>query len=147
MVIDNTTILTGSFNFTKAAEAKNAENLLVIQEAPELVKAYEQNIHMHAAHSHPHTRAVSTGPSAASSASDADSEVRGNRHSKVYRVSGCKGYASMKPASVVAFATEAEAQQAGVSQGKKLPVRRQCRVRDRPLCGNPRVVPGLFRPT
>jgi phosphatidylserine/phosphatidylglycerophosphate/cardiolipin synthase-like enzyme len=30
MVIDSATILTGSFNFTKAAEEKNAENLLVI---------------------------------------------------------------------------------------------------------------------
>ena len=37
MVIDSATILTGSFNFTKAAEEKNAENLLVIKDAPELV--------------------------------------------------------------------------------------------------------------
>jgi len=36
MVIDSTTILTGSFNFTKAAAEKNAENLLVIKDAPEL---------------------------------------------------------------------------------------------------------------
>jgi phosphatidylserine/phosphatidylglycerophosphate/cardiolipin synthase-like enzyme len=36
MVIDSAIILTGSFNFTKAAEEKNAENLLVIKEAPEL---------------------------------------------------------------------------------------------------------------
>jgi phosphatidylserine/phosphatidylglycerophosphate/cardiolipin synthase-like enzyme len=45
MVIDSATIITGSFNFTKAAEEKNAENLLVITDAPELVKAYEANIH------------------------------------------------------------------------------------------------------
>src|SRR2546430_13072224 len=37
MVIDSATILTGSFNFTKAAEAKNAENLLVLTEAPALL--------------------------------------------------------------------------------------------------------------
>lgn len=43
MVIDSATIITGSFNFTKAAEERNAENLLVIKDAPELVKAYEQN--------------------------------------------------------------------------------------------------------
>jgi phosphatidylserine/phosphatidylglycerophosphate/cardiolipin synthase-like enzyme len=36
MVIDTTTILTGSFNFTTVAEEKNAENLLVITDAPEL---------------------------------------------------------------------------------------------------------------
>src|SRR5438105_7401575 len=38
MVIDSATVITGSFNFTKAAEEKNAENLLVIKDAPELVK-------------------------------------------------------------------------------------------------------------
>ena len=41
MVIDSTTMLTGSCNCTKAAEEKNVENLLVIKDAPELVKAYE----------------------------------------------------------------------------------------------------------
>jgi phosphatidylserine/phosphatidylglycerophosphate/cardiolipin synthase-like enzyme len=55
MVIDSATILTGSCNFTKAAEGKNAENLLVIKDAPALVKVYEANIHTHAAHSHPYT--------------------------------------------------------------------------------------------
>ena len=33
MVIDGRTVITGSFNFTKAAEESNAENLLVIQDA------------------------------------------------------------------------------------------------------------------
>jgi hypothetical protein len=41
MVIDSATIITGSFTFTKKAEASNAENLLVIKDAPELVQAYE----------------------------------------------------------------------------------------------------------
>jgi hypothetical protein len=121
MVIDSTTILTGSFNFTKAAEAKNAENLLVIQDAPALVKAYEQNIHMHAAHSHPYRRRAAPAPSAAFAPPDTDEEVRGNRHSKVYRMPGCKGYAGMKPASVVPFATAGEAQQAGYRQAKDCP--------------------------
>jgi phosphatidylserine/phosphatidylglycerophosphate/cardiolipin synthase-like enzyme len=40
MVIDGETVITGSFNFTKAAEAKNAENLLVIQDR-ELAKLYQ----------------------------------------------------------------------------------------------------------
>jgi phosphatidylserine/phosphatidylglycerophosphate/cardiolipin synthase-like enzyme len=109
MVIDSATIITGSFNFTKAAEAKNAENLLVITDAPELVKAYEANIQAHAAHSYPYTRPAATAPPAV----DTDGAVHGNRHSNVYRVPGCKGYAGMTPASVVPFATEAAAQQAG----------------------------------
>ena len=37
MVIDGGTVITGSFNFTKAAEEKNAENLLLIQDVGEIV--------------------------------------------------------------------------------------------------------------
>jgi phosphatidylserine/phosphatidylglycerophosphate/cardiolipin synthase-like enzyme len=117
MVIDSATIITGSFNFTKAAEEKNAENLLVITEAPELVQAYAANVQAHAAHSHPSTRGSAAAASAASAISAAG-EVHGNRHSKVYRVPGCKGYVSMRPASVVPFTTEAEAQQAGYRKAK-----------------------------
>jgi len=42
IVIDGRTVLTGSFNFTKAAESSNAENLLVIQDV-ELAKKYTVN--------------------------------------------------------------------------------------------------------
>jgi phosphatidylserine/phosphatidylglycerophosphate/cardiolipin synthase-like enzyme len=31
MIIDKETVITGSFNFTKAAEERNAENLLIIK--------------------------------------------------------------------------------------------------------------------
>lgn len=37
MIIDGKTLITGSFNFTKAAEEKNGENLLIIQ-SEELAK-------------------------------------------------------------------------------------------------------------
>ena len=117
MVIDSAPVITGSFNFTKAAEEKNAENLLVIKDASELVKVYEQNIQAHAAHSHPYTRASAP----AASAAEADGAVHGNRNSKVYRVPGCKGYAGMNPASVVPFVNEAEAQHAGYRKAKDCP--------------------------
>jgi phosphatidylserine/phosphatidylglycerophosphate/cardiolipin synthase-like enzyme len=45
------TLITGSFNFTKAAEEKNAENLLVIKGDPELVKKYRDNFEEHLGHS------------------------------------------------------------------------------------------------
>jgi hypothetical protein len=48
----------------------------------------------------------------------APGDIHGNRHSKVYRVPGCKGYAGMRPASVVPFATEQEAQQTGYRRAK-----------------------------
>ncbi len=50
MVIDGQTVVTGSFNFTKAAEEGNAENLLVIQ-SPELAKTYKANWDKHSEHS------------------------------------------------------------------------------------------------
>ena len=50
MIIDGATILTGSFNFTKAAEEGNAENLLVIQD-PALAARYTKNWQTHAEHS------------------------------------------------------------------------------------------------
>jgi phosphatidylserine/phosphatidylglycerophosphate/cardiolipin synthase-like enzyme len=50
MVIDGQTVITGSFNFTAAAEEKNAENLLVIQDKS-LAQRYTENWYTHAAHS------------------------------------------------------------------------------------------------
>jgi phosphatidylserine/phosphatidylglycerophosphate/cardiolipin synthase-like enzyme len=50
MVIDGRTVLTGSFNFTKAAEDNNAENLLVIEDGA-LAAQYAANWRKHADHS------------------------------------------------------------------------------------------------
>ena len=51
ILIDGHTIITGSFNFTKAAEENNAENLLIIEGKPELYVAYDRNFGEHLAHS------------------------------------------------------------------------------------------------
>lgn len=40
MIIDRATLITGSFNFTKAAEERNVENVLIIKEEPEVVNRY-----------------------------------------------------------------------------------------------------------
>jgi phosphatidylserine/phosphatidylglycerophosphate/cardiolipin synthase-like enzyme len=53
VIIDNQTVVTGSFNFTHQAENANAENLLVITGHPEIAAAYEQNFQEHLAHSPP----------------------------------------------------------------------------------------------
>jgi phosphatidylserine/phosphatidylglycerophosphate/cardiolipin synthase-like enzyme len=50
MVIDGTKVVTGSFNFTKAAEEKNAENLLIIED-PVLAAKYSDNWNSHLKHS------------------------------------------------------------------------------------------------
>lgn len=51
MIIDGQTVITGSFNFTKAAETGNAENVLLILHAPELARKYSGNWKEHLAHS------------------------------------------------------------------------------------------------
>lgn len=51
MIIDRSVLITGSFNFTKAAEEKNAENLLVIKGNQALIDDYLQNFEAHKAHS------------------------------------------------------------------------------------------------
>ena len=58
MVIDanseNATLVTGSFNFTHAAQYRNAENVLVIQGNPQLAELYLKNWHDHYRHSRPY---------------------------------------------------------------------------------------------
>ena len=42
MIFDTETVLTGSFNFTRGAESRNAENILLIRN-PKLAQAYMEN--------------------------------------------------------------------------------------------------------
>jgi phospholipase D len=42
MIIDDTYVLTGSFNFTNSADTRNAENILLLQD-PALAKLYKAN--------------------------------------------------------------------------------------------------------
>lgn len=51
MIIDRSTLITGSFNFTRAAEEKNAENLLLIRHNRPLVERYIRNLEEHRDHS------------------------------------------------------------------------------------------------
>jgi len=53
MVIDCETVITGSFNFTKAAEEKNAENLLIIHDR-KLAEKYVENWLDRAQYSNPY---------------------------------------------------------------------------------------------
>jgi phosphatidylserine/phosphatidylglycerophosphate/cardiolipin synthase-like enzyme len=54
ILIDDGIILTGSFNFTKAAEESNAENLIIIRNKPELMAAYQRNFDEHLKHAIPY---------------------------------------------------------------------------------------------
>jgi phosphatidylserine/phosphatidylglycerophosphate/cardiolipin synthase-like enzyme len=50
IIIDREIVITGSFNFTKAAEEKNAENLLLLK-SKELAEIYIKNWNKHKDHS------------------------------------------------------------------------------------------------
>ena len=52
-IIDGATVLTDSLNFTKAAQPKNAENLLILRD-PTLVVQYTRNWEAHRQHSQPY---------------------------------------------------------------------------------------------
>ncbi len=43
LIIDQETVITGSMNFTVAAQKRNAENVLIIRHDPKLASAYRQN--------------------------------------------------------------------------------------------------------
>ncbi|HOW59027.1 MAG TPA: phospholipase D family protein [Candidatus Omnitrophota bacterium] len=52
MIIDGKTVITGSFNFTKESEKKNAENLLILDDEA-LAREYTDNWQKHREHSKP----------------------------------------------------------------------------------------------
>jgi phosphatidylserine/phosphatidylglycerophosphate/cardiolipin synthase-like enzyme len=60
MIIDQRTLVTGSFNFTHQAEGENAENLLVVKGHPELVRSYRQDFMVHKSHSQVPSRRAAT---------------------------------------------------------------------------------------
>ena len=55
IISDRETVITGSFNFTKAAEERNAENLLIIRNK-DLAKIYLTNWEKHKEHSERYKR-------------------------------------------------------------------------------------------
>jgi phosphatidylserine/phosphatidylglycerophosphate/cardiolipin synthase-like enzyme len=54
MIIDDRVVITGSFNFTAAAEHRNAENLLILEDMPNLTRAYRDNFDTHLRHAVPY---------------------------------------------------------------------------------------------
>lgn len=56
MIVNRAVVITGAFNFTKAAEERNAENLLVIKGEPGLARKYLANFEEHLGHSEKYER-------------------------------------------------------------------------------------------
>lgn len=53
MIIDGKVVITGSYNFTRAAEKSNAENIVIIESGP-IAEKYLQNWQKHRNHSQPY---------------------------------------------------------------------------------------------
>jgi phosphatidylserine/phosphatidylglycerophosphate/cardiolipin synthase-like enzyme len=53
MIIDGEIVIKGRFNFTKAAQEKNAEHVLIIRD-PALAAQYTQNWEAHQRHRQPY---------------------------------------------------------------------------------------------
>jgi phosphatidylserine/phosphatidylglycerophosphate/cardiolipin synthase-like enzyme len=122
MVLDGETVITGSFNFTKSAETRNAENLLIIHD-PVLAARYLQNWNVHAAHSTAIGAARTKLPKTLRSShieegNHADRQVIGNRRSHIYAWPGCGSYDKMSPANRVEFRSREAAEQAGYRAAK-----------------------------
>ena len=123
MVIDGQTVITGSFNFTTAAEEHNAENLLVIR-SPELAAKYAANWKVHADHSDPYAgrtegysqthRAESANPAAPTTAPVTEGYVA-SRNSAVFHKADCKSAAKISEKNLVRYNTRDEA----IAAGKK----------------------------
>jgi phosphatidylserine/phosphatidylglycerophosphate/cardiolipin synthase-like enzyme len=134
MVIDEATVITGSFNFTKAAEEHNAENLLIIHD-PVLAARYTENWHKHLEHWPPYqegaaqseSRSSSNGENraeageAASESSSATVVIVGNRRSHIYAWPGCRTYTRMAPANRVVFPSAQAAERAGYHAARDCP--------------------------
>lgn len=53
IIIDQKTLITGSYNFTNQAETDNAENVVILKGQSEVTQAYRQNFLAHKLHSKP----------------------------------------------------------------------------------------------
>ena len=71
MIVDRQTVITGSFNFTRSAQERNAEDLVLIR-SPTVAALYVRNWNAHAAHSQPVRTEASRSPRPEIPRADAD---------------------------------------------------------------------------
>jgi phosphatidylserine/phosphatidylglycerophosphate/cardiolipin synthase-like enzyme len=104
MILDGKTVITGSFNFTRAAEDNNAENLLIIHDCAPLAESYLANFREHQAHSEPYTGPVKAEvPMDPAIAREAPAAYVGSKGSGIYHLADCKDAARISPANRVEY--------------------------------------------
>jgi len=111
-IVDDATVLTGSFNYTWSAEHRNAENLLLIHD-PALAALYARNWRVAEARARPLTTPAAAPPARPNAGAGPVGPVRGNRNSMIYQWPGCPYYDRIAPANRVPFPSAAAASAAG----------------------------------
>jgi phosphatidylserine/phosphatidylglycerophosphate/cardiolipin synthase-like enzyme len=116
MIVDGASVVTGSFNYTRSAEERNAENLLVIHD-PALAAQYTQNWYAGAARSLPFSASASGESTRRRSGFAAGAgprgPVRGDRRTMTYQWPGCPYYDAISRRNRVEFPSAQEAKAAG----------------------------------
>ena len=74
MIVDRHTVITGSFNFSRSAQERNAEDLVLIH-SPTIATQYVHNWTAHAAHSQPVRMEASSSPRHRAVRADTEGEV------------------------------------------------------------------------
>ena len=127
MIIDGNTVLTGSFDFTKAAEQQNAENLVSIRDYV-LAEQYTANWQTHLQHSEPYGVGTTATTSSAQRLATAEEQpptrqgwVRGNKHSHIYQWPSCLNYDRLSERNRVEFASARAAEAAGYRPARNCP--------------------------
>jgi phosphatidylserine/phosphatidylglycerophosphate/cardiolipin synthase-like enzyme len=121
MIIDGSTVISGSFNFTTAAEEHNAENLLVIRDGG-LAEKYAANWEAHARHSERYDgQPVAPRQNVASNRHVSALKEPGlpmtgyvtSKNSQVFHRANCGAAAKISARNLVQYASREEAIQAG----------------------------------
>lgn len=127
MIIDEHQVISGSFNFTRAAEDRNAENVLFIDD-PAVAAAYTLNWNEHLAHSKPietsgRKRTDSPTPNShiQEETKTAPDQIVGNKRSHIYEWPGCPAYKSILPENRVLFTSREAAVTAGYRPARNCP--------------------------
>jgi phosphatidylserine/phosphatidylglycerophosphate/cardiolipin synthase-like enzyme len=115
MVIDGGVVVTGSFNFTSAAENNNAENRLVIRDQG-IADKYAGNWNVHADHSEAYEqreKGYSETHKMAEAAPAVTEAYVASKRSAVFHKADCKSAATISEKNLVHYATREEAVEAG----------------------------------
>ena len=127
MILDGEVVITGSFNFTRAAEEKNAENLIVIRDKA-IAEGYTANWKIHAEHSERYEGKETGNLETVSpdkevvrdpSGDEASGGYVASKNSKVFHKADCGDAARILDKNLVHFDTREEAVASGRRPCKK----------------------------